>query len=73
MYVTAYVVTVVNLGGVSPGGYLYIFWLYRNPTDFLYSQMKIMAMGTVITFVAATTASPVEAGSVGVGRNTRSR
>jgi len=70
MYVTAYLVTVVNLGGVSPGGYLYIFWLYQNPTDFLYSQMKIMAMGTVITFVGCYYGFTARGGSVGVGRNT---
>jgi phospholipid/cholesterol/gamma-HCH transport system permease protein len=70
MYVTAYLVTVVNLGGVSPGGYLYIFWLYQNPTDFLYSQIKIMAMGTVITFVGCYYGYTARGGSVGVGRNT---
>jgi phospholipid/cholesterol/gamma-HCH transport system permease protein len=70
MYVTAYLVTVVNLGGVSPGGYLYIFWLYQNPADFLYSQIKIMSMGTVITFVGCYYGFTARGGSVGVGRNT---
>lgn len=70
MYVTAYLVTVVNLGGVSPGGYLYIFWLYQNPLDFLYSQAKIMTMGTVITFVGCYYGYTARGGSVGVGRNT---
>jgi phospholipid/cholesterol/gamma-HCH transport system permease protein len=70
MYVTAYLVTVVNLGGVSPGGYLYIFWLYQNPLDFLYSQIKIMTMGTVITFVGCYYGFNASGGSVGVGRNT---
>jgi phospholipid/cholesterol/gamma-HCH transport system permease protein len=70
MYVTAYLVTVVDLGGVSPGGYLYIFWSYQNPLDFLYSQAKIMAMGTVITFVGCYYGYTARGGSVGVGRNT---
>lgn len=70
MYVTEYIITVVNLGGVSPGGYLYIFWLYQNPADFLYSQMKIMTMGTVITFVGCYYGYTARGGSVGVGRNT---
>jgi phospholipid/cholesterol/gamma-HCH transport system permease protein len=70
MYVTAYLVTVVDLGGVSPGGYLYIFWLYQNPLDFLYSQAKIMTMGTVITFVGCYYGYTARGGSVGVGRNT---
>lgn len=70
MYTTEYLMTVVNLGGVSSGGYLYIFWLYQNPPDFLYSMAKIMTMGTVITFVACYYGFTARGGSVGVGRNT---
>jgi phospholipid/cholesterol/gamma-HCH transport system permease protein len=70
MYVAEYLVTVVNLGGVSSGGYLYIFWLYQNPLDFAYSMAKIMTMGTVITFVGCYYGYTVRGGSVGVGRNT---
>jgi phospholipid/cholesterol/gamma-HCH transport system permease protein len=70
MYLTEYLMTVVNLGGVSPGGYLYIFWLYQNPVDFLYSMAKIMTMGTVITFVGCFYGFNARGGSVGVGRNT---
>jgi phospholipid/cholesterol/gamma-HCH transport system permease protein len=70
MYVTAYLMTVVNLGGVSAGGYLYIFWLYQNPADLLYSLMKVMAMGTVICFVGCYYGYNASGGSVGVGRNT---
>jgi phospholipid/cholesterol/gamma-HCH transport system permease protein len=69
-YVAAYLVTVVNLGGVSPGGYLYIFWLYQNPADFLYSLMKVITMSTVITFVGCYYGFTARGGSVGVGRNT---
>jgi phospholipid/cholesterol/gamma-HCH transport system permease protein len=70
MYTTEYLMTVVNLGGVSSGGFLYIFWLYQNPLDFLYSMAKIMAMGTVITFVGCYYGFNARGGSVGVGRNT---
>jgi phospholipid/cholesterol/gamma-HCH transport system permease protein len=70
MYTTEYLMTVVNLGGVSPGGYLYIFWLYQNPADFLYSLLKIMTMGTVITFVGCYYGFTARGGSVGVGKNT---
>jgi len=69
-YIAAYLVTVVNLGGVSPGGYLYIFWLYQNPADFLYSLMKVITMSTVITFVGCYYGFTARGGSVGVGRNT---
>jgi phospholipid/cholesterol/gamma-HCH transport system permease protein len=70
MYFAEYLITVVNLGGVSPGGYLYIFWLYQNPLDFLYSMAKIMTMGTVICFVGCYYGFTATGGSVGVGKNT---
>jgi phospholipid/cholesterol/gamma-HCH transport system permease protein len=70
MYLGEYFMTVVNLGNVSSGGYLYIFWLYQNPLDFLFSQMKIMAMGTVIVFVGCYYGFTASGGSVGVGKNT---
>ncbi|WP_084216640.1 ABC transporter permease [Pseudonocardia spinosispora] len=70
MYTAEYLITVVNLGGVSSGGYLYIFWLFQNPLDFLYSMIKIMSMGTVITFVGCYYGYTARGGSVGVGRNT---
>ncbi|MDT7646652.1 MAG: phospholipid/cholesterol/gamma-HCH transport system permease protein [Pseudonocardiales bacterium] len=69
-YIAAYLVTVVNLGGVSSGGYLYIFWLYQNPADFAYSLLKVIVMGTVITFVGCYYGYHARGGSVGVGRNT---
>ena len=70
MYVTMYLVTVVQLGGVSPGGYLYIFWLYQNPLDFLYSQIKVLSYGTAIVFVGCYYGLNASGGSVGVGRAT---
>ena len=70
MYVTMYLVTVVQLGGVSPGGYLYIFWLYQNPLDFLYSLVKVMSFGTTIVFVGCYFGFNASGGPVGVGRNT---
>jgi phospholipid/cholesterol/gamma-HCH transport system permease protein len=69
-YIAAYLVTAVNLGGVSSGGYLYIFWLYQNPADFAYSLLKVIVMGTVITFVGCYYGYHARGGSVGVGRNT---
>lgn len=63
-------VTVYYVGGVSPGGHMYIFWLYQNPLDFLYSMVKGMAMGTAIVFVACYYGYTVRGGSVEVGKNT---
>ncbi|WP_028933275.1 ABC transporter permease [Pseudonocardia spinosispora] len=70
MYLAEYFVTVINLGGVSSGGYLYIFWLYQTPGDFLYAQLKVMAMGTVIVLVGCYHGFTAHGGPVGVGRAT---
>ncbi len=70
MYIGEYLTTVKMLGGISPGGYQYIFWLYQNPADFLYSLAKIMAMGTAIIFVGCYYGYTASGGSVGVGKNT---
>ena len=67
MYVTMYLVTVVQLGGVSPGGYLYIFWLYQNPLDFIFSQIKVLSFGTTIVFVGCYFGFNARGGPVGVG------
>jgi phospholipid/cholesterol/gamma-HCH transport system permease protein len=70
MYTSMYLVTVVQLGGVSSGGYLYVFWLYQNPFDFIYSLLKAMAMGTAVVFVGCYYGYTASGGPVGVGRNT---
>lgn len=70
MYIAEYLVIVVQLGGVSPGGYSFIFWLYQNPLDFLYSMIKVMSMGTVITFVGCYYGFTARGGPVEVGKNT---
>jgi phospholipid/cholesterol/gamma-HCH transport system permease protein len=70
MYFAEWVVVVKQLGEVSNGGYLLTFWLFQNPTDFLYSLMKIMAMGTVIVFVGCYYGYKASGGPVGVGWNT---
>jgi phospholipid/cholesterol/gamma-HCH transport system permease protein len=70
MYVAEWLVVVKQLGEVSPGGYNLVFWLYQNPPDFLYSLMKIMAMGTVIVFVGCYYGFKARGGPVGVGMNT---
>ncbi len=70
MYVVMYLVTVVQLGGVSPGGYLYTFWLYQNPLDFLYSQLKVFCYGTAVVFVGCYYGFNASGGPVGVGKAT---
>ncbi|MBA0126503.1 ABC transporter permease [Haloechinothrix sp. YIM 98757] len=70
MYVGEYLVTVVMLGGVSAGGYSYIFWLYQTPSDFVFSMLKVMAMSTAIVFVGCYYGYHARGGPVGVGKNT---
>lgn len=70
MYLAEYLVVVVQLGGVSSGGYSFIFWLYQNPLDLLFSLSKIMAMGTTIVFVGCYYGYTASGGPVGVGNNT---
>ncbi|MEV4731861.1 ABC transporter permease [Saccharopolyspora sp. NPDC049426] len=70
MYLAEYLVVVVQLGGVSEGGYSFIFWLYQNPLDLLYSLSKIMTMGTIIVFVGCYYGYTASGGPVGVGKNT---
>ena len=46
----------------------FIFWLFQNPLDFLFSMAKIMAMGTVIVFVGCYSATrPAVGRSVSAG------
>ncbi|MCW2612290.1 MAG: phospholipid/cholesterol/gamma-HCH transport system permease protein [Actinomycetota bacterium] len=67
MYLAEYLVVVVQLGGVSEGGYSLIFWLFQNPLDFAYSLTKVMVMGTVIVFVGCYYGFTAGGGPVGVG------
>jgi len=43
---------VQQLGFVSRGGYLLIFWQFQNAPDLLFSVIKGMCMATVIVLVA---------------------
>jgi phospholipid/cholesterol/gamma-HCH transport system permease protein len=70
MYLAEYLVVVVQLGGVSEGGYSLIFWLFQNPLDFAYSLTKVMLMGTVIVFVGCYYGFTASGGPVGVGMAT---
>ena len=78
MYITAigvaflasYLAIVDQLGFTSSGGFLLIFWQFQNPTDFLFSVLKGMAMATAIVLVACYYGYNASGGPVGVGRAT---
>jgi phospholipid/cholesterol/gamma-HCH transport system permease protein len=69
-YLGSYIAVVQQLGFVSSGGYLLIFWQFQNPPDFLFSVMKGMSMATVIVLVACYYGYNASGGPVGVGTAT---
>jgi phospholipid/cholesterol/gamma-HCH transport system permease protein len=69
-YLGSYLAVVQQIGYVSAGGYLLIFWQFQNPADFLYSVIKGMTMATAIVLVACYYGYTASGGPVGVGRAT---
>src|SRR5680860_1325147 len=51
MYFASYIAVVEQIGDVSSGGYLLIFWLFQNPPDLIFSLIKGMFMATAIVMV----------------------
>lgn len=50
-FLASFLVVVVQIGQVSAGGYLSLFWKYQNATDYLYSGTKGMLMATYVVLV----------------------
>jgi phospholipid/cholesterol/gamma-HCH transport system permease protein len=69
-YLASYIAVVKQIGYVSAGGYLLIFWQFQNPTDLLYSVVKGMFMATAIVLVACYYGYNASGGPVGVGTAT---
>ncbi len=69
-FVASYLADVIQLGQVSKGGYLQLFWQFQSPDDFLFSGIKCMAMATFIVLVCIYYGYHVTGGPVGVGRAT---
>jgi phospholipid/cholesterol/gamma-HCH transport system permease protein len=67
-FFSSYLATVVQLGQVSSGGYLQLFWQFQSPQDFLFSGIKCMAMATFIVLVCIYYGYHVTGGPVGIGR-----
>jgi phospholipid/cholesterol/gamma-HCH transport system permease protein len=66
----SYIAVVRQIGEVSPGGYLEIFWQFQNPIDLLYSAIKGMTMATFIVIVGCYYGYTAGGGPVGVGKAT---
>ena len=69
-FVASYVAIVHQVGYVSSGGYLLVFWQFQNPGDYLFSVIKGMAMSTAIVLVGCYYGYNAGGGPVGVGRAT---
>jgi len=69
-YLASYLAIVGQLGYVSSGGYLLIFWQFQNPGDYLFSVIKGMTMATAIVLVGCYYGYNASGGPVGVGKAT---
>ena len=61
---------VIELGAVSAGGFLKIFWEFQTPADYLYAGIKAMTMATWVVLVGCYYGYNASGGPVGVGRAT---
>ncbi len=69
-YLASYIAVVEQVGDVSSGGYLLIFWMFQDATDVLFSLIKGMTMTTVIVLVGCYYGYTASGGPVGVGTAT---
>ena len=69
-YFASYLAVVDQIGDVSSGGYLLIFWTYQDFVDVLFSLAKAMVMTTVIVLVGCYYGYTAGGGPVGVGTAT---
>jgi phospholipid/cholesterol/gamma-HCH transport system permease protein len=69
-FFASYVAVVRQVGYVSGGGYLLVFWQFQNGTDCIFSIVKAMFMATAIVLVACYYGYNATGGSVGVGAAT---
>ena len=67
----SYIAVVRQIGEVSPGGYLEIFWQFQNPVDLIYSAIKGMSMATFIVIVGCYYGYNAGGGPVGRGQGHR--
>jgi len=69
-YLASYVAVVEQVGDVSSGGYLLIFWMFQDPLDLTFSLIKGMVMATAIVLVGCYYGYTASGGPVGVGTAT---
>ncbi|MGE4425041.1 MAG: MlaE family ABC transporter permease [Solirubrobacteraceae bacterium] len=69
-YVGSFIAVVLQVGQVSAGGYLELFWKFQSPMDLLYSGSKAMAMATFVVMVGCYYGYKVRGGPAEVGEAT---
>ena len=69
-YFASWIVVTQQVGDVSSGGYLLVFWVFQNPPDLIFSVIKAMSMGTIIVLVGCYYGYTAKGGPVGVGAAT---
>ena len=69
-FIASYLTVVQQIGEVSSGGFLLIFWMFQNPPDLLYSLIKAMFMATAVVLVGCYYGYNAGGGPVGVGTAT---
>jgi phospholipid/cholesterol/gamma-HCH transport system permease protein len=69
-YLASYIAVVDQVGYVTSGGYLLLFWQYQNPPDVLFSLTKGMFMATAVVLVGCYYGYKASGGPVGVGTAT---
>jgi phospholipid/cholesterol/gamma-HCH transport system permease protein len=70
VYAASYLAVVNQVGDVSSGGYLLIFWMYQSSPDLIFSLIKGMVMATAIILVGCYYGYTASGGPVGVGTAT---
>jgi phospholipid/cholesterol/gamma-HCH transport system permease protein len=69
-FLGSYLGAVQQLGFVSSGGFLLLFWQFQNAPDLVFSLIKGMGMATAIVLVACYYGYNASGGPVGVGTAT---
>jgi phospholipid/cholesterol/gamma-HCH transport system permease protein len=69
-FLAAYFAVVLQIGQVSAGGYLSLFWKFQSPGDFVFSGIKGLLMGTYVVLIGLYYGFRVRGGPVEVGTAT---
>ena len=69
-YTGSYLAVVHEVADTTAGGFDFLFWLFQNPLDVLYSIAKGVAMTTLIVLVGCYYGYTARGGPVGVGKAT---